>query len=60
MQKIWAFLEKNYVFLFFRFYNCKPFEEGPGTNVSNTFLFNTTMLGYSVLNNLIFRLDFKC
>ena len=46
-QKLWAFLEKNNGLLFFRFDDCGPFEKGPGTNVSNAFLLNTTSLGYS-------------
>ena len=34
LAKIWAFLEKNYGLLFFRFYNCGPFEGGPGAIMS--------------------------
>ena len=40
-------LEKIYGLLFFRFNDCKPFEGGPGANVSSAFLFNLTPLGSS-------------
>ena len=42
--RIWA-LKKINGLLFFRFYNCGPFEGEPVANVSNVLLFNTTLLG---------------
>ena len=39
---------KNKDLLFLRFYNCEPFEEGPGqiADVTNAFLLNTVLVGF--------------
>ena len=57
LRKIWAFLEKINHLLFFRFYDCGPFDGGAVVNISNVFLINTALL-----NLLYLRLLFvvKC
>ena len=56
-QKIWAFLEKIMIYYFYVSTNLDLLKRGTWTNVSNAFLLNTALLGYS---SYFLQLDTLC